>query len=106
MPSNNFSLRRTGQVVTATPTGAAVEIDTAPGPGKPANDDVIVYNPGPELVRVIVGDASVVAHNTTPVCQPILPGEKGAWSKGSATHLAAWVASGTQDIELFVGSGQ
>jgi len=99
----NFSLSVTGQIVTATPAGTAVVID-APGYG--AHDDVIVYNPGPELVRVRVGDDAVVAHNTTPVCQPILAGEKGSWSKGAATHMAVWVASGTQDVEIFVGHGE
>jgi hypothetical protein len=99
---SNFSLRVTGQVVSASSAGAATLVDNVTGPGRGSRGDVLVYNPGPSVVRVRAGDAGVVADAT---CQPILAGEKGCWHKGDATHLAAWVASGTQDIEVFVGSG-
>lgn len=100
----NFSGKLTGQVVTATPAGTAVQIDPAPGGVKRVTTDALIYNPGPLTVRVRFGDGTVTAHNTAPVCMPISPGYF-TLDKGDATHIATWCASGTQDIEVFCGKG-
>lgn len=105
----NFSGKLTGQVVTAATNmnvaGNAVEIDPSPGGSKRVTTDALIYNPGPATVRVRFGTSNqVTAHNTTPVCIPITPGYF-TLDKGDATHIAAWVPSGTQDIEVFLGRG-
>lgn len=68
---------------------------------------MMVYNPGPAVVRLTVGGANVAAAATGDArAMPILPGEKGAWQIGNATHYSALVASGTQELECFFGVGE
>lgn len=99
----NFTIQNAGQQLSASATAgaAAVAIDATPALGAERRD-VMIYNPGPGLVHVRAGDATVTA---TADCMPILPGEKGAWDKGRSTHLAAYSPSGAQTLWVFVGSG-
>jgi hypothetical protein len=99
----NFDIQRAGQIVAASATAgaAAIAIDTNPPAGE-LRSDIMIYNPGPGVVHVRAGGSSVTADNT---CMPIVPGEKGAWSKGSATHLAAYSPSGAQSLIVVIGMG-
>lgn len=99
----NFSIAMKGQSVAAAaaPNAAAVAIDAAATPTR-ASSDWMIYNPGPGTVHVVCGVAGVQADAT---CMPILAGEKGAWSAGRATHLAAYSPSGAQSLLVFVGAG-
>lgn len=88
-------------VLTATPAGTA-RVTLALGRGfqrKP----FLLHNPGGVTVRVKVGDSSVTATNTS---FPIGPGETQPFNLGDDnTHLAAWVASATQDVQIFDTQG-
>ena len=101
--TNNFSILIAGQSVAAAPAAnaTAVAIDVNPPTGV-VRSDVMIYNPGPGTVYVRAGDGNVLADAN---CQPILAGEKGAWHKGAATHLAAYSPSGAQTLLVFVGAG-
>lgn len=100
----NFSIAIKGQSVAAAaaPNAAAVAIDAAATATR-ANSDWMIYNPGPGTVHVVCGGTSAQADAT---CMPILAGEKGAWSAGRATHLAAYSPSGAQNLLVFVGDGE
>ena len=65
-------------------------------PGRPG--PLYIYNPGTVTVRVKIGGTDVVASGTS---FPIPAGQLQPINTGAATHIAAWVASGTQAIELF-----
>lgn len=82
---------------TATTTSQRQQIDP-----RGAWPDVFIYNPGPNIVRVRSGNASVTADATS---MPILAGEKGAYTKGTDTHLAVISPDGNQAIEVYIGSG-
>ncbi|CAB4158470.1 hypothetical protein UFOVP708_5 [uncultured Caudovirales phage] len=66
--------------------------------------DVLVYNPGPAIVRIRAGASNVTAGATD---MPILPGEKAVYFKGTATHISAiCMAAGPQAMEFFPGVGE
>lgn len=75
-----------------------VALSSIPGP----KGVLYVYNPGAVLVRVKVGESNVTAGTTS---FPLPPGQMQPFNPGSATHIAAWVASGTQALELFSAGG-
>ena len=85
--------------LTASTAGnGVVALSSIPGP----KGVLYVHNPGSVLVRVKVGDASVTASGNS---FPVPPGQMQPFNPGSATHIAAWVASGTQALELFSAGG-
>lgn len=92
----NFTITDNGQWLTATTSSAATQIDAA-GSG----EDVMIYNSGAAVVHVKAGVAGVTA---TTDSMPVLPGEKGAYYKGNATHLAVLAASGS--IQVWVNAGE
>lgn len=100
----NFSLWNVGFGVTANTSGTVTALQANPT----GVDEMMVYNPGPLVVRVEVGKADMTAAVATGSqrAMPILPGEKGTWKIGNATHISALVASGTQEIECFYGIGE
>ena len=94
----NFSIESNGIVIAAT----AVSTTTALPTGAQFNGDVMIDNPGPNPVHVRAGDTSVTA---TTASMRIAPGEKGAYAKGTATHIAVIAPSGNQSMTMFVGQG-
>lgn len=92
----NFQITNPGQSIDATTTSAAI-----PLVGRCGNQ-AMIYNPGPNIVFVRVGYAEIVA---TPLCMPILAGEKGAYAIGLATHIAVLGSKGPQTIMVFTGQG-
>jgi hypothetical protein len=99
----NFSLWRTGFGLGATTAAAVTALPANPTKAT----EMMVYNPGPAVVRLVVGRSDLVAATATGDARamPILPGEKGSWHIGDATHYSALVASGTQELECFYGVG-
>lgn len=95
---SNFSIQTPGQVVTATTSSSVTSLSGAARFGR----DVMIDNPGPNDVYVRSGDDAAVA---TTACMRILAGEKGAYFKGSHTHLAVISPDGNQPITVFVGDG-
>lgn len=92
----NFKIDKEGQLVTATTAGTARAVVNK------FNKDVIIYNPGPTIVHVLAGDSTVTA---TDLCMPVVAGEKWAYGKGSATHIAVKSETGTQNVYIFDGEG-
>jgi len=68
--------------------------------------DVMLVNDTTTTIFARTGNSSVVADANA---MPVLPGEKGVYSKGSTagttTHLAVFVVSGTADIIVIQGMG-
>ncbi len=100
--SNNFSLRNaTGIVVSVTPTSQAIML-----PNRTA-EDVMIVNQSQTTVFVTTGDENIVAVKN--VSMPILPGEKGVYSKGLAggdtTHIAFVTDVSNVDVTFFQGLG-
>jgi hypothetical protein len=85
--------------LTAAPSAQAA-VALASITGKPG--PLYIYNPGTVLARVKVGETGVVA---TAASFPIPPGQMQPINPGSATHIAAWCASGTVGLELFALGG-
>lgn len=97
----NFGLRNVKSiVVTATPSSVSAALP------KQDVDDLMIINSGTKTIFVRTGDENVVADATA---MPILGGEKGVYTRGisdpPATHVAAFVATGTQAITFVQGSG-
>lgn len=98
----NFSISRDGQPLTATATstpqalaGDATLVASA--------QDVMFHNPGPLDIRVRAGGADVVA---TAQSMLVPANSLQAFAKGSATHIAAITASGSQAFTVWLGEGQ
>lgn len=68
--------------------------------------DIMIINEGTVTVFVRTGDSTVVADANA---MPVLPGEKAVYCRGlreiSITHIAAFVAAGSQAITVIQGSG-
>jgi hypothetical protein len=94
----NFGISSGGMALAAATATQATLIDP---PG--LFPDVMIYNPGPYVVRVRVGLVGVTADAT---CMPILVGEKSSYFKGANTHIAYISPSGNQAIEVFDGEGE
>lgn len=63
----------------------------------------LIHNPGGSVVRIKVGLSDVTASATS---YPIGPGETQAIDLGDEnTHIAAYVASGTQDLHIYDAKG-
>lgn len=86
-----------GQRITATAVS-----DRFPIGGDPYLDDVLIYNPGPNVVRIKLGDASVVA---TDLSVPVLAGSAAPFSRGLKGFIAVISPSGNQVIEVHSGEG-
>ena len=69
-------------------------------------EDVMIVNNTISTVFVRTGDATVEADTSA---MPVLPGEKGVYSKGlrlgTTTYIALVVASSTADIVFIQGQG-
>jgi len=92
-----FSLRDLKSVTIS----AAPAVTVAPLPGE--GDHLMLVNLSAVVIYVQTGDSTVTASADA---MPILPGEKGAYSKGQATtHIAAFVVAGTADLVVLQGSG-
>ena len=98
----NFSIARDGLTLTATAASSAAAL-----PGDPAlvaaAQDVMLWNPGPLPIYVRAGAADVVA---TQQSMLVPPGTLQPFAKGSATHIAAITAGGSQPFMVWVGEGQ
>lgn len=100
----NFSLMTPGFGLTANTNGTVTAL-----PANPTGvDDMMVYNPGPLPVRLKVGNSGMTAATATGNARSmvILVGEKGSWRIGNATHYSALVASGTQELDCWIGEGE
>jgi len=96
----NFSLLNiVGLTVTATPTSARTEIDAADG-------DIMLVNNTTSVIFVRTGTAQVEADVNA---MPILPGEKGVYSKGktggTTRFIAYFVEAGSADLVILQGLG-
>lgn len=101
MSKPNFGITNNNGITiagNANGSGAASMIDA-----NGAFRDVMIYNPGPNVARVRAGAAGVQADAT---CMPLLPGEKSAYFKGPATHMAVFGVGGAQSVEVYVGEGE
>lgn len=68
-----------------------------------SGSDVMIDNPGPNDIYVRVGASTVAA---TLNSMRIPAGEKSAYFRGQATHLAAITAANTQAFRVFIGDGE
>lgn len=98
--SNNFTILFDGQAVVATNASAAVALTNAANAGL---EDVMIYNPGPNLVYARAGAADVVA---TTLSMPIFPQSTQTFSRGAAGYLAVLSPLGNQALVVFMGNGQ
>lgn len=93
---SNFQITGNGTPVTATAVSQRISVPAS-------TRDVLVTNPGPNVVRVRAGGATVAA---TAQSMPVLAGEKGVYNVGyGATHLALIAPAGDQAVEVFFGEG-
>lgn len=98
----NFPCYRRGQqIACAVVPGPAVPFDGEHGEVMSAHD-ILLYNPGPNGVHVIAGDATTLADTT---CAPLPAGAIWAYGKGGATHLATKAIGGAQNILVLLGEG-
>lgn len=95
----NFSIDKAGLPIQADDTSVAHDL----GEGAEHCPDIMIDNPGPESVYVLAGGASAEANTD---CMRILPGEKGAYCKGTATHLAVVTGGGGIQQPIVVHTGQ
>jgi len=98
---SNFSLLDAASTtINATPTTSRIELSN-PGPPQ-----VMVVNNTTTTIFVRTGNSLVVADANA---MPILPGEKGVYSRGNTlgetTHLAAFATVGAADLIVLEGSG-
>ena len=93
----NFPCYEAGQAITA---GTASAPTALSGAAVAAARDVLIWNPGPNLVHVRAGDASVVADLT---CAPVPPGTLWVYSKAAHTHLATRAVGSPQAIVVILG---
>lgn len=102
MPLNNWPIYGPdGISITATAASAATLV--AADPRGVNAEDVMLYNPGPLAVYVRAGGADVVA---TLQSMFVPPQTLQPFAKGSATHIAAITAGGSQPFTVWVGEGQ
>lgn len=97
----NFSILNAQSIaITATVTTANFELPNI------EEEDLMITNLSTATVFIRTGDDTVVADTSA---MPLLPGEKGVYSKGlrggRTTHIAALVESGTADIVVIQGVG-
>lgn len=97
----NFSLLNAQSVtVTASDTTATVQLNSNTA------IDIMLINNTTSTIFVRTGNSNVVADANA---MPILPGEKGVYTKGnsggSTSHLAYFVAAGTADLTILQGDG-
>lgn len=89
-------------MIIAEPRSKAVQLEE-PKYINDYNDDIMIYNPGPYVVHVLVGaDETIVA---TTSCMPICAVEKGVYRKGRNGWLAILCPEGIQKIWVFIGEG-
>ncbi len=99
---DNFSIRNaTGIPVAVTPTSQRIML-----PNRTAVD-LLIVNQSQTTVFVTTGDENIVADKD--VSMPVLPGEKGVYSKGpsggNSTHIAFVTDVSNVDIVFFQGQG-
>ena len=97
----NFSLLGVqSTIVTATDTTQNIELSQV------NQTDMMLINDTTVNIYARTGDSSVVADINA---MPVLPGEKGVYSKGrsggTTTHLAVFVVTGTADLIIIQGAG-
>lgn len=96
----NFPCYESGQAITAgTSSATAALAGTAQKVN--ASKDVLIWNPGPNLVHVRAGASDVVADAT---CAPVPPGSMWVYAKGNATHIATFAIGGAQSILVLMGA--
>jgi hypothetical protein len=76
----NFPITSNGQLISVTASSVATSIDASG-----TSNDVMIYNMTSTIVYVLAGTSGTTATTSS---MPILPGEKGTYFKGNATHLA------------------
>ena len=108
--AKNFSIERRGIVIAATVNSTAFALAGAGGDVTfvRANEDVLIYNPGPNSVAIEAGDSASVAlapGDSADFCSMVAPPSQQAFYKGRTTHLAVKAIGGAQTIYAFVGNG-
>lgn len=97
----NFPCYEKGQVIAATSSGLATAL-TGTAERVKAARDVLLWNPGPLDVQVFAGDVNGVADAQS---APLPAGAIWTYDKGQTAFLAAYCASGTQNIVAILGQG-
>lgn len=97
--SPNFPIDRDGQAHTALTTGSVLALT---GADVVTSTDVMIENPGPNVVRVRAGGAGVAA---SALSMRVPPGTQQPFNKGAATHLGFLAEGANQAVIVFVGEG-
>lgn len=97
----NFPCYEKGQVISATSGGVATALAGTADRVRAARD-ILVWNPGPLDVQVFAGDVNAVADAQS---APLPAGAVWTYDKGPAAFLAAYCATGTQNIVAILGQG-
>jgi hypothetical protein len=105
--SQNFSISRKGQIMTA-PTGTAAFVAFTGQPG--VCGDVMIYNPGPVAVyalatRLVSTGPDVAEQTADSTAMAIPPGEKAVYGKRDIdTGLSLLSAGADQPINVYLGN--
>jgi hypothetical protein len=92
----NFLISGKGVKVAATSSSQRI-------PATSSAPDIMIYNPGPNVVYIRAGSETVVADDE---CMPVPAGEKGVYAAGyAATHLALVAPNGNQTVTVLFGQG-
>lgn len=97
----NFPCYESGQIINAATSTAVTALVGTPARLLAATD-LLLYNPGPNVVHVRAGAADVTADAT---CAPLPSGALWAYAKGQSTHLATLAIGSAQQILVIVGRG-
>ena len=97
----NFPCYENGQRITAGTASAATALNGTAARVMSARD-VLIHNPGPNIVYVKAGGVGVVADNT---CAPVPALAIWAYGKGANAYLATIAPDGNQDVLVIVGEG-
>lgn len=97
----NFPAYNKGQAIAAATVTATVALAGVPE-RVAACKDLLVCNPGPNAVHIIVGDAGVTADASCPL---VPGGQTRGFSKGSGTFIATLSLGAAQNIVVILGEG-
>lgn len=105
----NFTIERNGVKFTATATSQSFDLTNSGNLDKGIvqnSEDVMIYNPGPNTIFVLAGDANTVAlaPGGPTVSMPVPPSQQ-TFLKGKCIYLAAISVGGNQDFYVFTGDG-
>ena len=101
MGTKNFPAYLDGVTCTANSASAVTQI--ASTPSDIASPDVLIYNPGPNDIRIRTGIAGVAASAAS---MPIPAGAMMTLRKeAGSTHISGYCATGTQAFSVWCGEG-